>query len=39
VLLIALLAPEHEERIRCYLDWTPERMAEEVARVRSNYAR
>jgi hypothetical protein len=39
VLLVALLSPEHEERIREYLGWTPERMAEEVARVRSNYAR
>jgi hypothetical protein len=36
-LWVALLSDEHAERIRGYLGWTPVRMVEEIARVRSQY--
>jgi hypothetical protein len=35
LLAVAQLSPEHEIRIRDYLGWSPERMASEIAKVRS----
>lgn len=39
LLLVAMLSSVHEEQIRHYLRWTPDRMATEMQRMRALYAR